>query len=261
MSDTPSLTDLLEALLPVAREAGRAIMRIYATPFVVHDKNDDSPVTEADHAAEAIILASLARLTPDIVVVAEEQVAAGHTPRVGNEFWLVDPLDGTREFIKKNGEFTVNIGLIRDGVPQLGIVFAPAIDRLFAGCADDNGALAFEERGGQRDSIACRAPPREGLVVACSRSHGSEHDLDRFLKPYRVSARLRMGSSVKFGLVAAGEADLYPRLSPTMEWDTAAGHAVVRAAGGALRDLDGAELRYAKPGFRNGNFVAWGSAP
>lgn len=249
---------LLEALLPVAREAGRAIMRIYATPFAVQDKQDDSPVTEADHAAEAIILAALAQLTPDIPVVAEEQAAAGKTPPVERDFWLVDPLDGTREFIKKNGEFTVNLGLIRDGVPQLGIVFAPALERLFAGWVDAGARQAFEERDGQRRPIACRARPADGVTVACSRSHGSDYDLDRFLTPYRVSDKLRMGSSIKFGLVACGQADLYPRLSPTMEWDTAAGHAVLRAAGGSITDLAGAELRYGKPAFRNGNFVAWG---
>ena len=263
----PYLTMLLEALLPVARQAGSVIMEIYASPFVVRGKEDDSPVTDADLAAEAVILKALAQLTPAIPVVAEEQMSAGHEPEPSHSFWLIDPLDGTREFVKRNGEFTVNIGLVADSLPILGIVYAPAIDRLFAGvCAasvDPTGlnnapGFAFEEREGKRRSIECRLVPTSDLTVACSRSHGREDDLDEFLKPWQVKNRVRIGSSLKFGLIAAGEADLYPRLSPTMEWDTAAGHAVVRAAGGAVTDRQHEELRYGKTAFRNGDFFAWG---
>lgn len=263
---------LLDALLPVARAAGAAIMQIYGSAFDVRDKSDDSPVTDADLAAEKIILAALSRLTPDIPVVAEEQIAAGHRPVVGHEFWLIDPLDGTREFIKRNGEFTVNIGLVRHGAPVLGIVFAPALDRMFAGvCAAPpvhaesasatgpaTQSLAFEEQRGVRRRLQCQVMPATGWRVACSRSHGREQDLDDFLRQYPAGARVRIGSSVKFGLIAAGEADIYPRLSPTMEWDTAAGDAVLRAAGGAVTDLSGAAFKYGKAGFHNGSFVAWG---
>ncbi len=264
----PSGSSLLEDLLLVAREAGRAIMEIYASAFVVRGKEDESPVTDADLAAEAVIVKALAQLTPDIPIVAEEQMSTGHAPALKRSFWLIDPLDGTREFVKRNGEFTVNIGLIYDSLPVLGIVYAPAIDRLFAGVYDaQNGAseasseastCAFEERSGKRANIRCRPVPALDLIVACSRSHGREHDLDVFLQPWQVIDRVRIGSSLKFGLIAAGEADLYPRLSPTMEWDTAAGHAVIRAAGGAVTDPQGAELRYGKTAFRNGHFVAWG---
>lgn len=264
---------LLEALLPVARAAGTAIMQIYGSAFDVRDKSDDSPVTDADLAAEEIILRALSQLTPDVPVVAEEQVAAGHRPVVGREFWLIDPLDGTREFIKRNGEFTVNIGLIRDQVPVLGVVFAPALDRLFAGAlaipsepdsstgkpATVSAGLAFEELRGERRGLQCQLMPARGWRVACSRSHGREQDLDDFLRPYPAGGRVRMGSSIKFGLIAAGEADIYPRLSPTMEWDTAAGDAVLRAAGGNVTDIAGATLLYGKPGFHNTSFVAWGS--
>jgi 3'(2'), 5'-bisphosphate nucleotidase len=264
---------LLEALLPIARAAGQAIMRIYAAPFVVRKKDDASPVTDADVVAEAVILEALAQLTPEVPVVAEEQMSAGLKPVVARSFWLIDPLDGTREFIKRNGEFTVNIALIQDQLPVLGVLFAPAVDRLFAGyCSaseDGNNDLAhasvarprgfaFQEQAGLRTNIACRTVPANNLIVACSRSHGREDDLNDYLRPWPVGERVRIGSSLKFGLLAAGEADLYPRLSPTMEWDTAAGHAIVRAAGGAVTDLHGAELRYGKPEFRNGNFVAWG---
>lgn len=263
---------LLEALLPVARAAGAAIMHVYGSAFDVREKNDDSPVTDADLAAEKVILGALRELTPGVPVVAEEQVAAGHRPVVGREFWLIDPLDGTREFIKRNGEFTVNIGLIRDHVPVLGVVFAPALDRLFAGLSATLSAagtstpttgqvphtLAFEEHQGQRRRLQCQLMPATGWRVACSRSHGREQDLDDFLRQYPAGARVRMGSSIKFGLIAAGEADVYPRLSPTMEWDTAAGDAVLRAAGGLVTDLAGSAFMYGKAGFYNSSFVAWG---
>ena len=248
---------VLEALLPLARAAGAAIMDIYATDFEVRGKSDASPVTEADERAEAVILPALARLTPDIPIVSEEEASAGRIPTVSNRFWLVDPLDGTKEFINRNGEFTVNIALIENGSPTLGVVFAPALDRLFAGGA----ALgAFVEDKGVRRAIACRVPPAEGLTVVASRSHGDADALSEFLAGRKVASQTNAGSSLKLCLVAAGEADVYPRLGRTMEWDIAAGDAVLRAAGGLVRTLDGPALRYGKADFANPHFAAWGNA-
>ena len=254
---TPSYTPqaLLDALLPIARQAGAAIMDIYATDFAVRGKADASPVTEADERAEALILPALASLTPDIPIVAEEAAAAGRIPSVGERFWLVDPLDGTKEFINRNGEFTVNIALIENGSPVLGVVFAPALDRLFAGAA---GLGAFVEDKGVRRDIVCRTEPAEGLTVVASRSHGDADALASFLAGRKVARQTNAGSSLKLCLVAAGEADVYPRLGRTMEWDIAAGDAVLRAAGGIVRTLDGPALRYGKADFANPHFAAWG---
>lgn len=255
MASDPSRSALLEHLLPVARAAGDAILEVYATDFEVRDKSDESPVTEADERAETVILPALARLTPDVPVVSEEAVAAGNVPRVGARFWLVDPLDGTKEFIKRNGEFTVNIALIENGEPVLGVVLAPALGRLYAGASNDG---AFMEDDAGRHRIECRSVPAAGLTVVASRSHGDTQALDRFLAGREVAAQTNAGSSLKFCLVAAGEADLYPRFGRTMEWDTAAGHAVLAAAGGRVTALDGPDLRYGKPGFENPHFVAQG---
>lgn len=230
-------------------------MAIYRTDFAVRGKDDASPVTQADERAEALIIEALQTLLPDTPIVAEEAVTAGPTPIVGDRFWLVDPLDGTKEFISRNGEFTINIALIDHGVPTLGVVLAPALDRLFAGAA---GIGAFAEEGGRRHPIACRRPPAEGLTVVASRSHGDATALDAFLAGRSVAALRSAGSSLKLCLIASGEADLYPRLGRTMEWDIAAGHAVLAAAGGTVTTLDGAALRYGKPGFDNPNLVARG---
>lgn len=246
---------LLEALVPVIRAAGDVILDIYRTDFEVRGKDDNSPVTEADERAEALILPALATLLPGVPVVAEEAVAAGHIPEVSDRFWLVDPLDGTKEFISRNGEFTVNIALIEKGRPVLGLVLAPAMDRLFGG-AEDLGA--WIEEHGTRRAISVRNPPAEGVTVVASRSHGDASALDAFLAPYKVAALRGAGSSLKICLIAAGEADLYPRLGRTMEWDIAAGHAVLSAAGGTLTTLDGSPLNYGKPGFDNPHFVAKG---
>lgn len=254
MDDVSSRTTLLEQLIPVARRAGEAIMQVYAADFVVATKADASPVTVADQAAEDVILPALAALTADVPVVAEEAFAAGHRPVCGLRFWLVDPLDGTKEFIGRNGEFTVNIALIDGGHPALGIVFAPALGLLYAGAA---GLGSFVENGTRRP-IACRKPPGEGLTVVSSRSHADQQALERFLHGRKVASSTTAGSSLKFCKLAAGEADCYPRFGRTMEWDIAAGHAILAAAGGALTDLQGAELTYGKPGFENPHFVAWG---
>ena len=246
--------DLLERLLPVARAAGEEILRVYATDFEVRDKSDASPVTEADERAEALILPELAALTPDVPIVSEEAAASGAVPEAGSRFWLVDPLDGTKEFVNRNGEFTVNIALVEEGRPVLGVVFVPARDRLYAGAV---GFGAFVEDGG-RQAIECRRPPAEGLTVVSSRSHGDAAALAAFLDGRSVAAEVTAGSSLKFCLVAAGDADLYPRLGRTMEWDTAAGHAVVSAAGGRVSAVGGGELGYGKPGFENPHFVVEG---
>ena len=246
---------LLAAVVVIARAAADVILEVYATDFTVRGKEDASPVTEADERAEAVILAGLQALAPEVTVVAEEAVAAGANPVVGEWFWLVDPLDGTKEFISRNGEFTVNIALVHDGVPVLGVVLAPALGRLFVGV---HGQGAWLEDGAGRRPIHCRAVPAEGLTVVASRSHGDAVALDAFLAGRKVADTTNAGSSLKLCLVAAGEADLYPRLGRTMEWDIAAGHAVLLAAGGQVSDLAGKPLHYGKPGFDNPHFAASG---
>jgi len=261
VSALPAADALLMPLAGLAREAGAAVMAVYASDFSVRGKSDASPVTAADEQAEAIILAGLARLAPGIPVVAEEAAAAGHVPDIaGGTFFLVDPLDGTREFVSRNGEFTVNIALIARGAPVLGVVFAPAVGgaagRLFAG-AVGHGAWVEDAQG--RRPIACRAEPAEGLTVVASRSHGDAAALDAFLAGRRVARLANAGSSLKLCLIAEGAADLYPRHGRTMEWDIAAGHAVLAAAGGQVWTIDdGAPLGYGKPGFENPHFVAAG---
>lgn len=243
----------LDEVVSTARRAGELIMQVYATDFEVRGKDDASPVTEADERAEEAIVPALVALDPDIPVVAEEAVAAGRLPAIGRRFWLVDPLDGTKEFISRNGEFTVNIALIEDGKPVLGVVFAPALGRLFAG---QRGRGAWIEDGNGRRDIACRPTPDEGLTVVASRSHGDPAALDALLAGMPVARLVNAGSSLKLCLIAAGEADLYPRQGRTMEWDIAAGHAVLAAAGGEVVDLTGRALLYGKPGLDNPHFMA-----
>lgn len=256
-SPLPSLQILRDACTDLAADAAREIMRIYAGDLGERTKADKSPVTDADHAAEAIILAGLRRLTPDTPVVAEEEMAAGRVPKLdGGPFWLVDPLDGTKEFIKRNGEFTVNIALIENGRPILGIVLAPASSTLWRGAAElgadkrDNGS-AFER-------IATRQPPTAGLTACASRSHAIYSDLDIWFRNsgLTIAERKQAGSSLKFCLIAEGQADIYPRFGPTNEWDTAAGQAVLEAAGGEVVTTDGRPLLYGKPGFANPHFIA-----
>jgi 3'(2'), 5'-bisphosphate nucleotidase len=256
MSDAAtSIHPWLSAMSSLAREAGKVIMTLYATDFAVRGKADASPVTEADEHAEAVILKGLRMLAPEVPVVAEEEVAAGQVPEVAERFWLVDPLDGTKEFINRNGEFTVNIALIEAGQPVLGVVYAPALDRLFLGQA---GIGAWVEDALGRRAIRCRRPPAQGLTVVASRSHGDADALATFLAGRTVAAQRSAGSSLKLCLVAEGEADVYPRLGRTMEWDIAAGHAVLAAAGGRVLTLSGEMLTYGKPGFDNPHFAAWG---
>jgi 3'(2'), 5'-bisphosphate nucleotidase len=253
----PLPEELLPHVRALAEEAGEVIMGCFAEEMSVRRKADASPVSEADEAAERIILAGLAALTPDVPVVAEEAIAAGALPDIsGRRFWLVDPLDGTREFLSRKGEFTVNVALIEDGRPTLGVVHAPAMELTFAAA----GALpATRERaGGSPEPISARVPPAEGKVVVVSRSHSDKEALEAYLAGIRVASVVSAGSSIKFCLVACGEADLYPRLGRTMEWDTAAGHAVLAAAGGRVETLDGRPLVYRKAGFENPPFIARG---
>ncbi len=255
--------ELIEVLLAAAVAAGRAALEIYRAGFTVTQKADQSPVTAADHASERIILEHLARLAPAIPVVAEEAFAAGSIPAVRAEFFLVDPLDGTKEFIHRRGDFTVNIALIRAGRPALGVVYAPVGGVLYAGNVVAGRAFrcshpADRSVPGPREPIRVRPVPAAGLTAVVSRSHSTPQTED-YLQHYRIHERVSVGSSLKFCLVAAGEADLYPRLGPTMEWDTAAGHAVLAAAGGQVLAPGGQPLVYGKPGFRNSFFIASGT--
>ena len=247
---------LLHQIIALIKDAGKAVMEIYTTDFDVEIKRDNSPVTTADKAAEAIIIKGLQALTPDIAIISEEAAEAGQLPVKGTKdrFWLVDPVDGTREFINRNGEFTLNIALIEQGSPVLGVVFAPAVDALYYG--DRDGACC--EIKGIVKTLKPRHPPQDGVVVIASRSHGNQQEMDHFLAGRKVAALRVSGSSLKFCRVAAGEADLYPRFTPTREWDTAAGHAVLAAAGGRVADFGGAPLIYGKPGYRNPYFLAKG---
>lgn len=250
-----SLDTLMQAIIPIVRSAGDTIMSIYSGDIQVKSKDDLSPVTEADVRAEAIILPALEALDGSIPIVSEEQASNGYIPQIGQRFWLVDPLDGTKEFINRNGEFTVNVALIENSVPILGVVLAPATDRLFAGAC---GLGAFMESGGKRSPIHCRTAPEKGLTVVASRSHGDIKALESFLAGRKIDSQTNAGSSLKLCLVAAGEADVYPRLGRTMEWDIAAGDAVLRAAGGRLETLEGKPMAYGKAGFANPHFAAWG---
>ena len=256
MTTSAPLADWLPQLRDLAWRAGEVVMRVYAGEHGLRTKADDSPVTEADELAEALIVAGLAAIAPAVPIVAEEAAAAGRVPATGDRFWLVDPLDGTREFVQRNGEFTVNIALIDGGRPVLGVVLAPALGELYWGIAGVGAGR--QDRHGER-TIRCRCLPPQGLTVLASRSHGDEAALASYLSGRRVAAVRHAGSSLKLCLLAAGEADLYPRFGRTMEWDIAAGHAVLAAAGGEVLDLDGQPLRYGKPGFENPHFVARGS--
>jgi 3'(2'), 5'-bisphosphate nucleotidase len=254
---------LLDAMVAAAVEAGRAAHEIYVSGFEVQRKADHSPVTAADHAAEAIILERLREAAPDVPIVAEEEVAAGRLPAIGSEFFLVDPLDGTKEFIQRIGDFTLNIALVRDGAPVLGVVYAPVTAGLYIGNVVEGWAKRSHQATDSqtvaaREPIRVRATPARGLTVVVSRSHATP-ETETYLAQYSVAERVSVGSSLKFCLVAAGQADLYPRLGPTMEWDTAAGHAVLVAAGGRVLAPGGAPLAYGKPGLRNSNFIASGS--
>ncbi len=251
MATTSPPAALLPRLYEIARAAGAAILSHYQTPTAVELKADGSPVTAADRAAEAVILPALAALTPAVPVVSEEAdpPAAAAAIDPDQPFWLVDPLDGTKEFLNRNGEFTVNIALVQARTPVLGVVYAPAIDRLFAGALPGLALMWGPEAAEQ--PIAVRTPPATGVVVVESRSHGDRAAIDRFLDGRPVGGRRAVGSSLKFCEIARGAADLYPRFGPTHEWDTAAGQAVLAAAGGRTVTENGAPLGYGKANFLN----------
>ena len=262
------MDNFLPQLVDIALHAGRTIMDVYDTEFVAGEKADGSAITEADDAAERVILAGLKALAPDIPVLAEEAAARGDIPELGERFFLVDPLDGTREFVNRTGEFTVNIALIEKGAPVMGVVYAPALHRLWAGSQNDSAWAAETEPDGSalrgdRTEIAVRPVPVAGLIAVASRSHRSA-ETEELLEKLGAQDFKPAGSSLKFCLVAEGEADVYPRLGRTMEWDTAAGQAVLTAAGGAVHAYeDGAEtgpLAYGKAerGYDNPYFIAWG---
>ncbi len=246
----------LDLLIAIARQAGAAAMAFYgeageATLDVTH-KSDASPVTAADHAAHAVIADELARAFPDIPIISEEgEIAPYEARKDWRRFWLVDPLDGTKEFIHRNGEFTVNIALIDDGVPVLGVVFAPALDVLYA-AGRELGSWKYTGTGSPEQLFGPNAPGPEGVTIVESRSHPSK-ELEAYLATLRVASRLPSGSSLKFGLVAEGKAHLYPRLGPTMEWDVAAGDCVYRyASRGAARV---SPLSYNTPTLKQQSFV------
>ena len=250
---------VLAALRTIARRAGAVILEHYHGARAARTKADESPVTAADEAAEAIIVPAIAALLPGVPIIAEEAAALSGLP--SNEgygerrFWLVDPLDGTKEFLSGNGEFTVNIALVEAGRPLLGVVLAPTLDTCFAG---GPGGATKQHGAEPPRPIAARRQPADGAIVIASRSHGTGQQLDDFLAREKVLEHRIAGSSLKFCLVAEGIADLYPRFGRTMEWDTAAAHAVLAAAGGQVLTLDGKELGYGKPGFDNPHFVARG---
>lgn len=247
---------MLDILERSAVAAGRAILDIYHAGPAVTYKQDTSPVTDADHSAERIILADLAAAFPDIPVIAEEAVAAGHVPDIaGGRFFLVDPLDGTKEFVERNSHFTVNIGLIEDGVPVAGVVYAPALGVLYsAGSGQAKKAVLETGRPAlpstvPRAAIRCR-PCGDRPLALISRWHNSPETLD-YLTDEGIADHEAIGSSLKFCLIAEGLADIYPRFSRTMEWDTAAGDAILRAAGGETLTAEGHPLTYGKRGQRS----------
>ena len=243
---------LLDDIAEAAREAGEAILDVVRRGFEVEAKRDSSPVTEADRAAELIILAALARAAPGIPVIAEEEVAAGRIPAHDHTYFLVDPLDGTKEFVRGGDDYTVNIGLIEQGIPKLGVVFAPATERLHCGLV---GTGAWHDGGSGRQPIRTR-PRGDQLTAVASRSHLNQATIDYLEAAVGTCGYVAVGSSLKFCIVAEGSADIYPRASPTSEWDTAAGHAVLLAAGGLVDGPDGMPLSYGKAAFLNRAFVA-----
>jgi 3'(2'), 5'-bisphosphate nucleotidase len=253
---SPARAALLDVARRAALAAGEAIMRIYAQDFDIREKTDRTPVTAADLAAEQIIEAMLEAAFPDIPIVSEERCEAEGLPPAAPRFWAVDPLDGTREFIARNGEFAVSIGLVEAGRPVLGVVHGPAKGLTYAACGP--GTATRWRDGGDPEPIAARAPGPGGLVVVHSRSHENSRRLAEFLADHPVKERAKCGSALKFGMLAAGEADLYPRFGTTMEWDTAAGQAILEAAGGRVESRGGTALAYGKPGFENDGFIAWG---
>lgn len=255
---TMSLNEYLAPCCDLARDAGALIMRYFDSEFDMRHKEDNSPVTNADTEANLLITNALKKLSPHIPVIAEEDEELGQDYLTGSHslFWLVDPLDGTRSFVRGEPEFTVNIGLIRDGAPLLGVIYAPPQDTLYYGQV---GQGAFRRVGHHApEPIHARAPQPDGVTVVRSKSHPSPAT-EAYLKTLKVKEMSCGGSSLKICMVAEGSADIYPRFGRTMEWDTAAGHAILIAAGGRMETPGGAPLAYGKPGFENPHFIAFGA--
>ncbi len=250
-------TDMLEIAAELAGKAAAAILGVRAAGFAVDRKADYSPVTEADRIAEVLIVEGLRAAFPDIPVVAEEEVAGGLVTAVADRFWLVDPLDGTREFSKGRDEFAVCIGLVEHGRATLGALAVPAADEVFGGIL---GQGAWKQDGQGRRAISARRPPASGLLVMASRHDGDDPRLQPYLAGQKVDRVVNAGSALKFARLAEGAADLYPRFGRTMEWDTAAGQALLEAAGGRMARVDGQPFRYGKPGFENPGFICHGAA-
>ena len=246
---------LLALAADLAQRAAATILAIRAKGFETLRKADDSPVTAADQTSERIIAEGLRAATPAIPVIAEEEAAAGRDQAATHEFWLVDPLDGTREFAAGRDQFTVNIGLVREGRAVLGVVAVPALGEMFGGIV---GRGAWRRDAAGEHPIATRAPSSEGLTVLASRHSGKDPRLLAYLGEQTIASLANFGSSLKFCRLAEGRADLYPRFGRTMEWDTAAPQAVLEAAGGHVRTVEGEPLRYGKPGWENPSFICTG---
>jgi 3'(2'), 5'-bisphosphate nucleotidase len=253
------LNTALDTALRAALAGGEAVMRVYAEPFEVREKLDKTPVTEADLAAERVIEEILRAAFPDIPVVSEETAEPEGWVAPGPRFWSVDPLDGTKEFVAKNGEFAVCIGLIENGRPVLGVVHGPAVGLTYT--AHGAGTAMLRRDGGAFAPIRARAPAADGVVVVHSRTNENSRRLTEYFQGRSILGRKSCGSALKFGVLAAGEADLYPRFGTTMEWDTAAGQAILEAAGGSVVTMTGAPMLYGKPGLKNEGFLAWGAKP
>lgn len=256
-------TALLELAVGLARDAGGAIEAVRRAGFAIERKGDASPVTAADRLAEGIITEGLMKARPDWLVVGEEACSEHGMPAPEETFWLVDPLDGTREFAAGRDEYVTCIALIRAGRPVLGVIGVPSSGDVYAGIVGPGAQrIAWVERGGARHPIAARLPPAEGLQLLDSRSHRDDAATRAFCRDLVIAGTTRMGSALKFAWMAEGRADVMPRLSSgIMEWDTAAGQALLEAAGGRVVDAAGAPLTYGKPGYRNPGFVAWGAVP
>jgi len=254
----------LEKLLPIIAElsiiAGEKTLEVYHSDFAIETKDDKSPVTMADKESEKIITEKLRQIAPHIPIIAEEASAAGKSDDITgrDEFWLIDPLDGTKEFVRRNGEFTVNIGLIQKGKPVMGVIYIPVQEKLYMGIVG-LGAWKKDKYAEIEPIHASNVDKSNGMRMISSRSHSDLEGIAQFTADKNIISKDFYGSSIKFGIIAEGKADIYPRLKPTMEWDTAAGHAILKAAGGMVEKLSGEELTYGNKPFLNPFFVAYGN--
>lgn len=247
----------VQDIIDLTLKAGQDVMRVYAQDFAVYEKEDKSPVTDADIAAEKIIFEGLSKLTSDIPILGEEHIAAGEVGDLTRRlFWLVDPIDGTAEFVKRNGEFTVNIGLIDEDRPVFGIVYAPVSDTIYY---TDSPTRAIKMESGLKTVIKARSLPSDGYTVLVSRTHYDADVVKKLLGNRPISSLMHRGSSLKFCAVAEGEGDIYPCSHPTHEWDTAAAHAILKAAGGEVFTPEGIVLTYRKKDLQNPAIIALGT--